>query len=170
MNAVNTTLLDEALEAWAECRAGVIAELERTPPDQIGFRPVQGARSVAEIVVHVVEVAMMWAGELASAHGDFRRKPFDQLLEEHTRDLQPSDSHAGLMRMLADSHAAGEARLRAAGDLVMLQFIHRFDGRPGTRLAWLHHGVAHEMYHRGQLAHYVRSMGIVPALTQRIEG
>ncbi len=52
----------------------------------------------------------------------------------------------------------------------MLQMIRRFDGIPGTRLAWLDHGIAHEMYHRGQLALYARLMGHVPALTQRIRG
>jgi uncharacterized damage-inducible protein DinB len=30
--------------------------------------------------------------------------------------------------------------------------------------------VAHESYHRGQIALYVRQMGRVPALTQRISG
>jgi uncharacterized damage-inducible protein DinB len=50
----------------------------------------------------------------------------------------------------------------------MLQFIERFDGEQGTRLAWLHHGIAQEMYHRGQLVLYERLMGIEPALTARI--
>ena len=66
--------------------------------------------------------------------------------------------------------AEGAATLRARGDLHMLQTIRRFDGLPGTRLAWFNHHVAHEMYHRGQLALYARQMGHVPALTQRIHG
>jgi DinB family len=54
----------------------------------------------------------------------------------------------------------------------------KFDFRPadevrtvaekGTRLAWLCHGISHEMYHRGQLALYQRLLGIEPALTKRI--
>ncbi len=50
----------------------------------------------------------------------------------------------------------------------MLQLITRFDGEQGTRLAWLNHGIAQEMYHRGQLVLYQRLMGIEPALTRRI--
>ncbi|MFN2386233.1 MAG: DinB family protein [Thermoanaerobaculia bacterium] len=52
----------------------------------------------------------------------------------------------------------------------MLQFINRFDGQKGTRLAWMNHGIAHEEYHRGQLALYARLLGRTPALTRRIKG
>ena len=64
--------------------------------------------------------------------------------------------------------AEAEKKFRAAGELEMLQRITRFDGRLGTKLAWLHHGIAQEMYHRGQLVTYARLMGIEPALTRRI--
>jgi uncharacterized damage-inducible protein DinB len=52
----------------------------------------------------------------------------------------------------------------------MLQTIERFDGKEGTRFAWLQHGIAQEMYHRGQIATYARLIGIEPALTRRIRG
>ena len=52
----------------------------------------------------------------------------------------------------------------------MMQFIVRFDGKRGTRLAWFNHGIAHEMYHTGQLALIQRVMGITPALTKAIQG
>jgi uncharacterized damage-inducible protein DinB len=51
----------------------------------------------------------------------------------------------------------------------MRQTIARFDGERGTRLAWLQHGIAQEMYHRGQLAVYARLLGEVPALTKQVE-
>ena len=50
------------------------------------------------------------------------------------------------------------------------QFIERFDGKQGTRLAWMNHGIGHEDYHRGQLTTYARLLGLVPALTQLIHG
>jgi uncharacterized damage-inducible protein DinB len=34
----------------------------------------------------------------------------------------------------------------------------------------MHHGIAHEEYHRGQLALYARLFGTTPALTQAIYG
>jgi uncharacterized damage-inducible protein DinB len=56
------------------------------------------------------------------------------------------------------------------GELFLLQAIRRFDGLPGTRLAWLWHAIDHESYHRGQLAIFIRVMGGVPALTKQIYG
>ena len=63
-----------------------------------------------------------------------------------------------------------DKRFRDVGELSLLQFIKRFDGENGTKLAWLHHGIEQEMYHRGQLTLYIRMMGMEPAPTQRIRG
>ena len=60
--------------------------------------------------------------------------------------------------------------IRSAGEVWMLQRIRQFDGSMATRLSWMHHGVAHEEYHRGQIALYARLVGRVPALTKLIEG
>jgi uncharacterized damage-inducible protein DinB len=46
--------------------------------------------------------------------------------------------------------------------------ITRFDRLKGTKLEWLHHGIAHEEYHRGQLTVYARLLGREPALTRAI--
>jgi uncharacterized damage-inducible protein DinB len=50
----------------------------------------------------------------------------------------------------------------------MLAPIRQFDGSRASRLTWMHHGIGHEEYHRGQLALYARLQGLVPALTRRI--
>ena len=52
----------------------------------------------------------------------------------------------------------------------MLQQIRQFSGTLATRFSWMHHGIAHEEYHRGQIALTARLLGLVPALTQLIEG
>ncbi|MDQ3557488.1 MAG: DinB family protein, partial [Gemmatimonadota bacterium] len=57
-------LLEEALEAWGYTRRGVIAETENLPADDWDFRPEPGARSVAQLVRHVIESGEMMAGEL----------------------------------------------------------------------------------------------------------
>jgi uncharacterized damage-inducible protein DinB len=75
-----------------------------------------------------------------------------------------------LLAALARTRKEGEAALRRAGELHMLQFIRRFDGKMGTRLAWMNHGIAHEEYHRGQIALYARLLGRIPALTKLIQG
>ncbi|MEJ2340155.1 MAG: DinB family protein, partial [Gemmatimonadales bacterium] len=142
------SLLDEALEAWTDARGGVIAELENLPAESFTARPVPGMRSVAEMAVHILEVAQMMVGELSREDTDFRRLPWRDLLQLTERDE--------LLAALRATLEEGIERCREVGELHMLQTIERFDGERGTRLAWLQHGIAQEMYHRGQLAVYAR--------------
>ncbi|MFP3947661.1 MAG: DinB family protein [Longimicrobiales bacterium] len=165
-----TNLLEEALEAWEDVRRGVLEEAAGIPDERYDFRPHDESRSVVELVRHILESAEMMVGELTRPGGDFPRQSFMEHMEEHASHLAEDPDPVELRDLLRMRFADGAARVRAAGELEMLQFIRRFDGQRGTRLAWFHHGVAHEMYHRGQLALYARLMGRVPALTQRIRG
>jgi uncharacterized damage-inducible protein DinB len=165
-----TTILDEALEAWAYTRQGVIDELQNLGEKDLGFRPHAESRSVVELVQHIVESGLMMSGELSRPDGDFLRKSYEGFLKEYGKGVASKRSRRDLLDALRRSHRDGEKQLRRAGELQMLQFIRRFDGKPGTRLAWMNHGIAHEEYHRGQLALYARLLGRVPALTQLILG
>ena len=164
------SLLEEALEAWAFTRSGVIEELKAFPDKGLAFRPSEEARTIAELVRHIVESNLMMSGELARANGDFQRKSFEGFLQEYGRGVAAHRTKRQLLDALRRTHREGEAKIRQAGELHMLQLIRRFDGEMGTRLAWMNHGIAHEEYHRGQLALYARLMGRVPALTKRIMG
>jgi len=164
------SLLDEALEAWAYARAGVIDELRAFPDKTLGFRPADEARTAAEVVRHIIESNLMMSGELSRANGDFQRKSFEGFLQEYGRGIAAHRTKKQLLEALRRTHREGDAKIRHAGELHMLQLIRRFDGEMGTRLAWMHHGIAHEEYHRGQLATYARLTGRVPALTKRITG
>ena len=163
-------LLEEALEAWSYTRSGVVDELQNLPERELGFRPNEEARSAAELVRHIVESGQLMAGELARPDGDFQRKSYDALLKEYGKGVALQHTKRELLALLRKSHHEGEAKLKQAGELQMLQLIRRFDGKPGTRLAWMNHGISHEEYHRGQMALYARLLGRVPALTQRIMG
>jgi len=165
-----TNLLEEALEAWELTRLGSIEELKNIPEKDFGFKPAEKARSVIELAQHISESGLMMAGELAREDGNFLRKSYEGFLHEYAHGVSGKRSRAQLLALLHASHADGEKRLRRAGELHMLQLINRFDGKKGTRLAWMHHGIAHEEYHRGQLALYARLLGRVPALTKRIRG
>ncbi|MEJ2216439.1 MAG: DinB family protein [Gemmatimonadota bacterium] len=164
------TLLDEALEAWDYTRAGVVAELENMPADKMDFSPAPGARTVTELVLHIVASGQVMAGELSNPVGDFTRQGYPEHIREHAGLLPESASRDGLAELLRSTGEEGLHRIRDAGELAMLQHIRRFDGKLGTRLAWMNHGIAHEEHHRGQLAHWARAMGVVPALTKRIHG
>lgn len=165
-----TTLLEEALEAWEYTRRGVIDELRNLPEKSMAFRPASESRTVGELARHIVESGLLMSGELSRRDGDFRRKSYEALLREHGRGVARLTTRRALLDGLARKHRDGERALRKAGELHMLQHIRRFDGKLGTRLAWMEHGISHEEYHRGQLALYARLLGRVPALTQLITG
>ena len=109
------------------------------------------------------------AGELSRADGDFLRKPYAELIEELNPD-PPAATRAEALAVLRRSLEQGLALLRDAGEARLMLPIRQFNGVPALRITWVHHGIAHEEYHRGQLALYARLLGRVPALTQVIEG
>jgi uncharacterized damage-inducible protein DinB len=164
------SLLEEVLEGWRDVREGLIDEVENIPEDRFDFRPTPEVMSVAEMVQHILEVALMMTGELTRPDTDFRRAPWPELLDMYAGPVRDATTKPKLVGLLRSSMDEAEGKFRAAGELAMLQLIERFDGRQGTKLAWLHHGIAQEMYHRGQLVTYQRLMGIEPALTRRIRG
>jgi uncharacterized damage-inducible protein DinB len=164
------SILDEALEAWSYTRAGVMEEARNLPEKDFGFRPAEKSRSVIELLQHVIESGLLMSGELSRPDGDFRRKSYEGLLIEYARGISGMRSKRQLLAALRQTHNDGEKRIRAAGELHILQLINRFDGKKGTRLAWMNHGISHEEYHRGQIAVYARMVGRVPAQTKRIHG
>ena len=165
-----SSLLEETLQAWAYARDGVIAELQNLPAARLAVRPHAQARTAAEIAFHIAETGQMMAGELSREDGNFQRKSFPQFMKEYAGNLRPTTNKAELVRLLKRTHAEGEKKIRAAGEIRMLQTIVQFNGVPATRLTWMNHGIAHEEYHRGQLALYARLAGETPALTKLIRG
>lgn len=162
------SILDETLEAWEDARLGIIAEVKNIPANKFDFRPTPEVRSVKDQVVHILEVALMMTGELTRADTNFQRADWPKLLQMYAADAYRAESKAELMKLLKSQLYDGVKKFRNAGELHMLQFIKRFDGQSGTRLAWLNHGIAQEMYHRGQICLYERLLGIEPALTRLI--
>ena len=164
------TLLEEAIEAWGDARQGVIAEAKNIPPRGFEFRPTPDVRSVAELVTHIVETGCMWTNELTRPTADFTRKSFPAFIKHYARGVDQARTKGALLRLLRSSHRAGATQIREAGEVRMLQYVRHFDGARGTRLTWMHHGIAHEEYHRAQIALYARLLGRTPALTRLIEG
>ncbi|MGH7475616.1 MAG: DinB family protein [Longimicrobiales bacterium] len=165
-----SSLLEEALEAWSYTRDGVLAELRGIPEESYDWQPTAPSRTVAELARHILESGLLMAGELTRDDGDFTRQSYTDHIAEHAPDSDAVQGKDALLEALVATHAEADARFRELGELRMLQYIRRFDGQRGTRLAWLYHGVEHESYHRGQLAVYARMLGIVPALTRQIYG
>lgn len=163
-------LLEEALEAWSDARGLVSAEADNIAADRYDFRPTPEVRTVAELLVHILEVSELMVGELCRPDGDFRRKPFGDLIAEYGAAVHRLHGKEEILDALRSTLEEGTRRFREAGAEHLLGPIRRFDGASASRLAWMHHGISQEMYHGGQLALYTRLMGSVPALTRRIRG
>jgi uncharacterized damage-inducible protein DinB len=163
-------LLDELLEAWRYTREGVIAEVENLPESKLRESPAGLSRSAIDLANHIVESSRMMAGELSRPDGDFQRVPYPKLVAEYLSEGDVASSKAEAVALLRRSQAEGEAMLRAAGAEQLAKPIRQFNGVPASRMAWLHHGISHEEYHRGQLAIYARLYGETPALTKLIMG
>ena len=163
-------LLAETIDAWRDARAGVLDELRNIPETKLDFRPTPYSRTVRELVQHILEVAMMMTGELTRPDTNFQRAPWPRLLAQYAKPAWRARTKGQLLRLLRAQLRDGERRFRRAGELALFQWLTRFDGRQGTKFAWWQHGIAHEEYHRGQLALYARLLGREPALTRRIRG
>ncbi len=167
---VFSNVLEETLEGWRDTRSGVIDEVRNIPGAKFEFRPTPEVRTVRELVQHILEVAMMMTGELTRPDTNLHRAPWPKLLGMYAGPAYQANTKQALLALLQAQIKDAERRFRKAGELSLYQFIKRFDGKPGTKLAWWHHGIAHEEYHRGQLALYARLLGLEPALTRRIRG
>ena len=164
------SLLEEAVDAWAGARQGVIAEVKNIPERDLNYRPGQNIRSIAELVAHIIETGLMWTNELTRPTADFTRKSFPAFIKHYAGDVAGHRAKAEWLRLLRSSYRNGARQVREAGEVQMLQTVRRFDGELGTRLTWMHHGIAHEEYHRAQIALNARLLGLTPALTRVIEG
>jgi uncharacterized damage-inducible protein DinB len=162
--------LHETLRAWRGVREGLIEEVENIRGTKFDFRPTPEVKSVRELVQHILEVAMMMTGELTRPDTDFRRAPWPELLEMYAGAAYDAQTKKELLALLESQIRDAERKFRSVGEGEMFKEIANFDGSKGTKMQWLHHGIAQEMYHRGQLTLYARMMGLKPALTKRIEG
>ena len=162
-------LLEEMLVAWQYTRDGVIAEIENLPEEKFLERPRNLGRSACDLANHVIESGRLM-GELCLPNGDFQRKPYPDLLAEHMRPGDVTASKAEALDVLRRSFDDGVAQMKQAGIDQLLKPIRQFNGEPATRLVWMHHGLAHEEYHRGQIALFARLLGETPALTKAIYG
>ena len=95
-----TTILEEAIESWQDVRLGFIDEVKNIPGKYWDFRPVPEVKSVQELVVHVLEIAMMMTGELTREDTNFRRAPWPKLLKMYAGPAYKAKTRAELLRLV----------------------------------------------------------------------
>lgn len=160
--------LDPLIETWKDVREGLIAEVSKIPADKFDFKAAPDARTVAEIVQHIIGAQALLVGEMCRPDTDLRRAPFPELIKQYAPEAISSTDKDVLLSLLASGQEAAAAKIRAFGEEGLREETRRFDGKMITKVALLQFSYSHEMYHRGQLTVYERLMSVEPALTTRL--
>ena len=70
------------------------------PANRFDFRPTPDVRSVAELLVHIMEVSVMMTGELTREDTNLQRYPWPKLLSHYAADVQKLSGKRELMSAL----------------------------------------------------------------------
>ena len=158
-------MIEEAIRMWELFREGVVGELENVPDDKLDWRPGDGARTLRELGLHIVAAGKGFVDELVADEANFMRLRDPRVQQSMIDALGDPKSKAELVDLVRSSGAEGFARLRENAE--RLETGRMSNGQ--TRFSGVWFAASHEMYHRGQVATYARGMGLVPAMTQRIQ-
>jgi len=158
---------EEAIAMWEIYRKGTVDELANLQEEHLDHRAGEGARSVRELVLHIVASSVGFVDELLG-DGQFMRLRDPQVRAQYEARYASKTSKADLVELLQSTGADIVQRLRDGAAKLDGQTMQSFGGeRSRTSGIWF--AAAHEMYHRGQLTAYARQLGIVPAMTQRTQ-
>ena len=161
--------LESLVEDWKQVREGLIEEVNLIPADKLEFRATGEARTVAEVILHIVTSQKLLVGESCRPDTNLFRAPFPELIKLHAGDVAPTSDKATLLAYLRGSMEDSENKLRSFGEVELSKTMKRFDGKEVVKLNFLQFSISHEMYHRGQLTVYERLLNIEPALTTRFK-
>jgi uncharacterized damage-inducible protein DinB len=167
---MSTEFLTESLEHWRYIRKGLIAEVDNIPADKFDFRATPEVRSAHELVQHILEGSMMMVGELTQEKPNFQRMSYTAFFEEYSTRAKNAKGKEELIELLTTQVEEGIDAIARVGAEAMMGPVTNFSGSTWSRMQWFFHAMTEEMYHRGQLVTYARLLGLVPALTQMIEG
>jgi len=157
--------IDEALAMWDVIRKGTISEVENVAEEHWDFRAGDGARTFGEVARHILDAASAFASELLRDDTSFARVTSPEARQQ-AEEQYPGATKAEVIAQLRAQIAADSQRLRDASlDSKTMQSR----GGSQSKLTGLWFAIAHEMYHRGQLATYERAIGVVPAMTQQMQ-
>jgi uncharacterized damage-inducible protein DinB len=142
-------------QIWSQNTNWVIQAADQIPEPEYGFRPVDGVRTIGELVAHVAGAQHMFC---AAALGE----------APPAEDAVPSTgSKAQLVAALRESTAHCE-RAYAQVDADAMGMVSLF-GQQMSRLQVLIMNGSHNGEHYGNLVTYMRIRGMVPPSSQRTQ-
>jgi uncharacterized damage-inducible protein DinB len=140
----------------------------RHTDEDLDYRISDDAKSLREIALHIAQVSAGLVDEILKTDGSLVNLFSPDIQVGLQARIPPAATKAELIERLTTTGEQNAARLREAGERLLTETMPTLGGGTQTRLSAAWFVVAHEMYHRGQLAIYGRGCGVVPALTQRL--
>lgn len=156
--------LDELIQQWINVRQGVRGELDLVPEDKLGFRATPETRSILEMAQHIVQTEKLVVG-LTTQQEPVTLQSWKEGRPKVIAAVEGITSKQALLELLENSIRQNMETVTGLTEERLAEKIMRFDGRKVSRFAMLYFTMAHEMYHRGQMAMSLRLLGKEPALT-----
>jgi uncharacterized damage-inducible protein DinB len=161
----------ELARSFRTVRSNTLAVAEDIPEAQYGFRPAPDARSVAEILKHLI----FSARGAYDAHAVRRVKTyvgvdFPALARERQQQEQQVMTKPDILAALRQDGEAWAKYLDTVSETELADLIPFPEGAEPpvkSRFEMLLSTKEHEMHHRAQLMVIERLLGIVPHLTRR---
>ena len=161
----------ELADSFRTVRRNTIQIAKDIPESSYDFVPAPGARSVAELLRHIIFAPNFYEDiHRVRRITTFQGYDFGAISRETSAKERPALDKAATIALL---ESEGE-RIAAWLESMSPEFLHEtytdpMGQNPKTRLESLMSIKEHEMHHRGQLMLVERMLGVVPHLTRQRE-
>jgi uncharacterized damage-inducible protein DinB len=153
------TVTQELLRDLRGVERKLIGLAEAIPEDRFGWRPMDGARSVTEVLMHVAAANYYMPAVGGVAAPDATGVTTDYATAEAFQ--QRTVTRAEALQLLRDSFAHLRSAMSGTDEAFLKQTVSAFGGS-GSGLSWWVMTTTHLHEHLGQLIAYARSTGVVP--------
>jgi uncharacterized damage-inducible protein DinB len=136
-------LRDLLSSKWAQVREGLLATIDKFSDGELGFQPVAGGYSVAQLMLHIANEEDIEVGYALARRLDGLPPPHDAAV---------FTTRASILAVLQNSHARTVAYLESLSDADLASEIELPWGQTARRSAMLMHTLEHEIHHRGELS------------------
>jgi len=163
----------EMAESYRTVRKNTITIAEDIPEDKYGFRPAEGTRSVAELLVHIA-VANRFQHRIHAVEKRTSLAGFDfpALIQELHAEEQKARSKTEIIELLKNGGESFAGWIEGLPEAFLAEKV-EMPAAPApsfkSRFEMLLSPKEHEMHHRAQLMLVERMLGIVPHLTRQMQ-
>ena len=162
----------ELATSFRTVRKNTIQVAQDIPEDKYGHQPAEGARTVAQMLVHVALSPRLWAEMNAGRSTDITKFEFGAYGAKMRAEEATPRTKAQIIELLTREGETFASYLGGVSDEELNDKVlgHAAAGLAHkSRLEILLGAKEHEMHHRGQLMLIERQLGIVPHLTRAMQ-